>query len=237
MFNKKINRGDSLIFAIGDLHFDNTGEKPMEVFGDNWSNHEKRIIDSWQSIVTEEDLVLLPGDISWALKLEESYDDLLKIENLPGKKIIVKGNHDYWWNSLSKLNNMGFKTINFLQNNSFIYHKIGIIGTRGWSSIDLGDDDTHDQKIFLRETNRLRLSLESLGDVEKKIAMLHYPPFNQDGSPNKFIDIMMEYNVDICIYGHLHAEGHQYAVEGIIQGIEFHCVSSDYIDFVPKQIV
>lgn len=226
-----------MIFAIGDLHFDNTGEKPMDIFGDNWIDHEENIIDNWKSIVTSDDLILLPGDISWALKLEDAYEDLLKIDQLPGKKIILKGNHDYWWHSLRKLNNLGLKTIDFLQNNSFIYNDIGIIGTRGWSSIDLDNIHAKDNKIFQRELNRLRLSLESLRDVKKKIAILHYPPFNQDLSPNEFINILKEFNVDICLYGHLHAEGHQYAVEGLIQGIEFHCVSSDYINFKPKQIL
>src|SRR5690606_25890430 len=121
-------------------------------------------------------------------------------------------------------------------NNSFIYQNIGVAGTRGWSSIDMEVINPHDEKIFKRELNRLRLSLESLDkDVEKKIVMLHYPPFSMDSSPNKFIEIMKEFDVDICIYGHLHAEGHRYVVEGIIEGIEFHCVSCDYINFMPKK--
>lgn len=227
-----------LIFAIGDLHFDNTGEKPMDVFGENWLNHEEKIIDNWKSIVKNDDLTLLAGDTSWALKLEEAYEDLLKIDELPGRKIIIKGNHDYWWNSLKKLNNLGLKTISFLQNNSFIYNGVGIVGTRGWSSIDEDDFDTQDHKVFNRELNRLKLSLDSIKDnVEKIIVVLHYPPFNADTSPNEFINVMKEYNVDICIYGHLHSEGHKYAIEGIVEGIEVHCISSDYIDFVPKKIL
>jgi len=227
-----------LIFAIGDLHLDNTGEKPMDIFGDNWLNHEKQIIDNWKSTVGDNDLVLLPGDISWGLRLEEAYEDLMKIEVLPGKKIIVKGNHDYWWESLKKLKNLEFKTINFLQNNSFVHDGVGIVGTRGWSAIDGNNCDPQDQKIFNRELNRLKLSLDSLKDnVENTIAVLHYPPFNSDGSTNEFVDIMKEHNVHICIYGHLHSEGHNYIVEGMVQGIEFHCISSDYIDFVPKKIL
>lgn len=227
-----------MIFAIGDLHFDNTGKKPMDIFGDNWLNHEKNIIDNWNRIVAEEDLVLLVGDTSWGLKLEDAYEDLLKIEKLPGQKIMIKGNHDYWWDSLNKLNNLGLKTINFIQNNSFIYNNIAIIGTRGWSSIDMDESDIQDQKIFKRELNRLRLSLESIKEkVEKKIVIIHYPPFNIDMSTNEFVDIMNEFDVDICLYGHLHAEGHKYAFNGKIKGIEFQCVSSDYIDFIPKKIL
>ncbi|MCQ4922722.1 metallophosphoesterase [Tissierella carlieri] len=227
-----------MIFAIGDLHFDNTGDKPMGIFGDNWLNHEEKIIDNWRANIKEDDLVLLAGDISWALKLEEAYEDLLKIDELPGKKIIIKGNHDYWWNSLRKLNNLGLKTINFLQNNSYIYDNIGIVGTRGWSSIDVDTVEDQDYKVFNRELNRLKLSLDSLREsVEKIIVVLHYPPFNIDCSPNGFIDIVKEYNGDICVYGHLHSEGHKYAVEGVVEGIEVHCISSDYIDFIPKKIL
>ncbi|NLV88241.1 MAG: serine/threonine protein phosphatase [Tissierellia bacterium] len=227
-----------MIFAIGDLHFDSSGEKPMDVFGDIWLNHQEKIIKNWYSIIGKDDLVLLVGDISWALKLEEAYEDLLKIDELPGRKLIIKGNHDYWWNSLKKLNSLGLKTIDFIQNNSFVYQNIGIAGTRGWSSIDVEIIDPHDEKIFNRELNRLRMSLDSLDkDLEKKIVMLHYPPFNMDSSPNEFIEVMKEYNIDKCIYGHLHAEGHKYVVEGVIEGIDFHCVSSDYIKFVPKKIL
>lgn len=227
-----------MIFAIGDLHFDSTGEKPMDIFGDNWLNHQDKIIDNWSSLVGEDDLVLLAGDTSWGLKINEAYEDLLKIDRLPGNKIIIKGNHDYWWSSLSKLNGLNLKTIKFLQNNSFVYDSIGIAGTRGWSSIDMEVIDPQDEKIFNRELNRLRLSLESLPkELDRKIVILHYPPFNLDSSPNEFINILKEFNVDLCIYGHLHAEGHRYVVEGMIENIEFHCVSCDYINFVPKKIL
>lgn len=227
-----------MIYSIADLHFDNTGDKTMDIFGENWQKHEEKIIKNWKANVKEDDLVLIPGDISWALKCEEAYDDLKKIEDLPGKKVISKGNHDYWWQSLNKINQFEFKTISFLQNNSFIYNDIGIVGTRGWSPIDRILEDGHDKKIYRRELNRLKLSIESLAYKPSKIiAMIHYPPFNSDLSPNEFVDIMKEYEVDICLYGHLHAEGHRYAIEGKIEGIEFHLVASDYIDFNPKKIL
>lgn len=227
-----------MIYAIGDLHFDSSGEKPMDVFGHIWLNHQEKLIENWCSIIDEDDIVLLVGDISWALKIDDAYEDLTKIDSLPGRKIIIKGNHDYWWGSLKKLNSLGLKTIDFIQNNSFIYKNIGIAGTRGWSYIDEDLRDPHNEKIFNRELNRLRLSLESLDKtIEKKIVMLHYPPFNIDSSPNDFVKIMKEFKVDICIYGHLHAEGHKYIVEGIVDDIEFHCVSSDYLNFIPKKIL
>lgn len=227
-----------MIYSIADLHFDDTGDKSMDIFGDNWKDHEKNIIENWNKTIKEDDLVLIPGDISWALKCEDAYEDLKKIDELPGKKIISKGNHDYWWQSLKKINQFEFSTISFLQNNSFIFNGVGITGTRGWSPIDRVQEDSHDKKIYLRELNRLKLSLESLEyKPEKIITMLHYPPFNSDLSPNEFVDVMKEYEVDICIYGHLHSEGHRYSVEGIIEGIEFHLIASDYIDFMPKQIL
>lgn len=225
-----------MIYGLGDLHLDYTKKKKMCVFGDKWLNHEERIFTSWREIVKDRDLVLLPGDISWALRLEEAYHDLIRIEELPGRKIIIKGNHDYWWEGPKKLRNLGFKTIDFIQNNAYEFNDIGIYGTRAWSPIDTDGFTDKDRKIFDRELNRLRLSLDHIKNKEKKIVMLHYPPFNMDGSPNEFVDIMKDYDVDICIYGHLHAEGHRFIVEGEIQGIDFYCMSSDYVDFKPKEI-
>ena len=227
-----------MIYAIGDLHLDYSKEKPMDIFGDKWINHEDKIFDNWRTLVEEEDLVLLPGDISWALKLEKAYYDLKRIDALPGKKIISKGNHDYWWQGLKKMGELNLNTISFLQNNSYIYNNTGIFGSRGWIAEDSEGFDSHDEKIFNRELNRLRLSLSSIKEkANMKITMIHYPPFNMDSTPNKFVDLMKEYNVDICIYGHLHAEGHSSVVEGEIHGIQFYCVSSDYINFKPKKIV
>lgn len=237
-----------MVFAIGDLHFDSTGDKPMGIFGENWKDHEEKIICNWNKKINDEDLVLIPGDISWALKLEEAEKDLKKIDSLPGKKIMSKGNHDYWWSSLKKLEDFNFKTIEFIQNNSVIYENIAIVGTRGWKDIGLedefdevdGTDRTmeHDEKIFNRELHRLRLSLDSIrGEYEKIICMLHYPPFNSDRTPNEFGDVLEEYEVDICIYGHLHGEGHRHAVQGLIDGVEYVCVASDFIDFNPKRIL
>lgn len=210
----------------------------MDVFGEKWSNHEDKIFNNWRQIVKDDDLVLLPGDISWALKLEEAYYDLKRIDELPGLKIVTKGNHDYWWQGPKKLRELNLESITFLQNTSYVYRNIGIGGSRGWISEDSEGFDSHDEKIFNRELNRLKLSLASIdSSVDIKIAMLHYPPFNMDSNPNKFVDIMKEYDVDICIYGHLHAEGHRFVVEDEIDGIQFYCVSSDYIDFKPKKLV
>ncbi|MBZ2174561.1 metallophosphoesterase [Schnuerera sp. xch1] len=227
-----------MIYGIGDLHLDYSKKKPMGIFGEEWIDHENKIFDNWNKTITNEDLVLIPGDISWAIKLKDAYHDLLRIDELPGHKIITKGNHDYWWRGPRKLNDLNLKNIKFIQNNSFIYNdKIGIGGTRGWMSRDSEGFDSHDEKVYNREINRLELSLSSLGEVQTKIIMLHYPPFNIDLSPNEFVNVMAKHKVDICIYGHLHAKGHRFVVEDTINEIKFYCVSSDYIDFKPRKIL
>lgn len=228
-----------LIYAIGDLHLDFSKEKSMDVFGEKWADYETKIFENWKQVVKDEDLVLLPGDISWALKLNEAILDLERIDKLPGYKVIVKGNHDFWWQGPKKLKELGLERIFFLQNNSYVYNgKVGIGGARGWISKDWEGFTEHDEKIFNRELNRLHLSLASIGEeVETKIAILHYPPFNADSTPNEFVDVMVQYGVSICVYGHLHAEGHRFAVEDEIKGIRFFCVSSDYIDFKPRKIL
>ncbi len=234
-----------MVFAIADLHFDSIGDKPMDIFGENWEDHENKIISNWSGLVGENDLVLLPGDISWALRPEEAFEDLKKIENLPGKKIMIKGNHDYWWDSLKKLKDFEFKTIEYLQNNSYIYDEIAIAGTRGWGDIEVtreiekDNNIKHDEKIFNRELHRLRLSLETLKNksYKKLIVILHYPPFNVSLEPNEFGEVLKEFDVDICLYGHLHGDGHKFIKEGLIDGIEYHCVASDFINFSPKEIL
>ena len=227
-----------MLYAIGDLHFDYSKNKPMDIFGDNWIDHEEQIINSWKNKVKDDDLVLVPGDISWALRIDEAYHDLKRIHELPGKKVFIKGNHDYWWQSLKKLKALDFDSIEFIQNTAFEFQEYIISGTRGWISKDSDYFTEEDNKIYRRELMRLELSLSHIKDKDKKrIVMLHYPPFNMDLSPNEFVNIMEKFDVDICIYGHLHSEGHKQVVEGNIQGISFHCVSSDYINFSPKLIM
>lgn len=233
----KINMvwGAYMIYGIGDLHFDYSKEKAMDIFGDNWIDHEERIIEDWKRKVMDEDLVLIPGDISWALKLEDAYFDLKRIDELPGKKVFIKGNHDYWWQSLNKMSNLDLDSLFFIQNNAYNYKDIGIGGSRGWRSRDCESFEESDEKIFKRELLRLRNSLSSIDkNARFKIAMIHYPPFNMDLNPNEFVDIMKEFNIDLCLYAHLHAEGHKYVVEGEIDGIDFKCVSSDYLKFELK---
>lgn len=227
------------IYAISDLHLDYSKEKPMDVFGANWIDHEEKIFENWKSKVKEEDLVLIPGDITWGLKIDEVKKDLDRIDSLLGKKIISKGNHDLWWQSKAKLDALSLNTIEFLQNDHYLYGDVAISATRGWAAKDSEEFDEHDEKVFKREVGRLDMSLSSIKDnVKIKIVMIHYPPFNFiDNSPNEFVDVMKRHNVNICIYGHLHGEGHKFAVEGEVEGIDFHCVSSDYINFNLKKIM
>lgn len=227
------------IFAIGDLHLDGSGKKPMDIFGEEWINHEGKIFKSWVESVDNDDLILVPGDISWALKLEEAYFDLKRIDELPGIKILIKGNHDYWWESKKKLKELGLESIFFLQNDCFVKDNVAIAGARGWISKDYEEFNEHDEKIYNRELNRLELSLKAVDkDVDSILVMLHYPPFNiKDNSPNEFVSLMKQYNVSMCLYGHLHSQGHKFAVEGNVEGINFLCVSSDYLDFKLKKIL
>jgi len=226
------------IFALGDLHLDSKNEKPMNIFGDNWMNHEDKIFKNWENTVNKDDLVLVPGDISWAIKLDDAKIDLLKIDNLPGIKIIGKGNHDYWWATSKKLDMLGLKTIKFLKNSCYEYDDFIICGTRGWDSMEDHSIESSNEKIFSRELSRLKTSLEQCKTSKKhKIVMLHFPPFNSEGKPNGFFSLMKEYEIDTCIYGHLHGEdGHKNVREGIIDNILLYCVSSDYLDFKLKRI-
>lgn len=227
------------IFAIADLHFDGKKEKPMNIFGDNWTNHEEKIIKSWKETVATDDLVLIPGDISWATKLNDALVDLKKIDELPGTKIIGKGNHDYWWSTSNKLDNLGLYSIKFLKNNSYEWDSVVVCGARGWDTMEEHSEGISNEKIYLREMNRLRISLKSAKNSNKTlIAMLHYPPFDNDGLPNEFFRILNEFQTKICIYGHLHGEeGHRNVREGMIDNIAVHCISSDYMDFKLKRIM
>ena len=223
------------IWAIGDLHMDNSGEKPMDIFGPKWINHEEKIFEFWKENIKEDDLILLPGDISWALHLEDVTHDLDKIEKLKGRKIISKGNHDYWWASNNKLKGLGYKTIEFINNNSLNWKDISICGTRGWIDKSSREFQSKDLKIFNRELLRMENSFK-YRTGEKIIAMVHYPPFNADKELNEMGKLIVKYKPFICIYGHLHGEGHSEVVEGKFEETQFICVSSDFIDFKAVKI-
>lgn len=221
------------LYAIGDLHLSNYVNKPMEVFGSHWTKHDEKIKEHWIRTVKDGDTVLIPGDISWAINMKEAMPDLKWIEDLPGKKILLKGNHDYWWSSISRLNS-SFNTMEFLQNNYFTYEDYAICGTRGWLSPNNNSFTSQDEKIYHREVHRLRLSLETAKQdgYTKIICMLHYPPTNELHEPSLFTKTFKEYNVNTVIYGHLHGKDfYRYSLHGNHDGITYHLVSCDYLDF------
>lgn len=221
------------IYGISDLHLSSVNPKPMDVFGDKWSGHWEKIKSDWRQKVRDEDIVLIPGDISWALTLSEALPDILDISSMPGKKILSRGNHDYWWSSYAKMRREFPEDIEIIQNSSIELENYLICGTRGW--ILPGDErfGHEDEKIYKRELERLRLSLTKASNDSSKpiLVMLHYPPFNERKEPSEFIDLMGKYNVKSCIYGHLHGESLKGVTEGNMYGINFYMVSCDYLDF------
>lgn len=227
-----------MIYSISDLHLDYTGKKSMELFGDNWENYEERLFENWKKIIQSDDYVLIPGDISWAMTPKEAYNDLVRIEKLPGTKIIMKGNHDYWWGSLKKIEDLGFKTIKFLQNNSYNFKNIHIFGTRGWLSKDSIEFNKNDEKVFNRELARLELSYNTISKKDGVIiALLHYPPFNRDKTLNDFGNWIISKDIDYCLYGHLHGPALKDLKDIQKENTNFICVSSDFLEFIPKLII
>jgi hypothetical protein len=224
------------IYAIADLHLSLTSEKPMDVFGEAWRGHAEKLERNWRASVQEDDLVLVPGDISWAMQLSAALPDLSFIGNLPGKKILLKGNHDYWWSAIGRVRSNLPEGMRAIQNDSIVENGIGICGTRGWLCPGSNNFNAEDQKIYLRELDRLALSLASLPAVETKIAMLHFPPFADKEKGSGFTERLEAAGVQVAIYGHLHGEANRYAFEGERNGVYYHCVAADKLDFMPKLI-
>ncbi len=227
------------IYVIADLHLSFQQNKPMDIFGNNWNNHYEKIRQDWNQKVKPEDTVILPGDFSWATYLEDTKLDFQYLNELPGRKIMLKGNHDYWWSTLNKMNefikNNNFKNIEFLYNNSYLVEDIIIVGTRGW----ILQDGEENRKMINRENERLKLSLKNgiktYGENKKIIAFMHYPPIqSKELLGNNYLEFyktLKDYNIKDCYYGHLHGNSHKDAIEGDVGGINFHLISADYLDF------
>ncbi len=227
------------IYVIADLHLSFEKEKPMSIFGDNWKEHANKIKNNWEKKVTNNDYIILPGDFSWAMNLKETYKDFKYLNNLPGKKILLKGNHDYWWTTLKNMRKFikenKFDNIDFLHNNSYLVENKIIVGTRGWNILDTENS----KKMIKRECNRLELSLkdglEKYGQEKEILLFMHYPPITQglliNNEKGDFVNIMKQYKIKKCYYGHLHGQSHKDAIEGMVEGIEFKLVSADYLDF------
>lgn len=227
------------LYAIGDLHLSLSSNKPMEVFGAGWHNYVERIRAGFAAL-TEEDVTVLCGDLSWAMGLEESLEDFRFIDALPGKKYIIKGNHDYWWSTAAKMRRFfaqnGLTTLEVLHNSCALYGETALCGTRGWFYEEDAAAGSHNDKVLQRELGRLETSLRAAGEREK-ICFLHYPPLYQGYRCEEVLRLLKHYGVRRCCYGHLHGPSHRLAVRGEAEGIEFTMVSADYLGFCPKKIV
>lgn len=226
------------LFAIGDLHLCLGAPKPMDIFGGAWEGYMEKL-QSGISVIGPEDTTVLLGDLSWALDLQNAQADFAWIDKIPGKKIILKGNHDYWWSTASKFqqfcNENKFSNQFILNNNHYEYGELAICGTRGWF-FEESRSSQHDEKVFKRELMRLEASLSSAGDKEKAV-FLHYPPKYKGYECPEIIELMHKYDVRKCFYGHLHGPSHGLALEGVWDGIEYKLVSADRLNFQPYLIM
>ena len=226
------------LYAISDLHLSNSVSKPMDVFGGKWQGYMEKIEKNWRHLVEPDDTVVIGGDVSWGINLEQALADFQMINRLPGKKIILKGNHDLWWSTVKKMTQFleqhEIENVSFLFNNCYVYEGVGLCGTRGWF-FEENFKECHDEKIFRRELIRLETSLKAAKsqNVEEIICFLHYPPIFSNFRCGEIIDLLKKYEVRRCVYGHLHSDSLRYAVTGEQEGIQFILTSGDFIDFTP----
>ena len=222
------------IYAISDLHISTNNEKPMDVFGGNWVNYLDKIFDDWNQKVTDEDLVLIGGDISWGMKLEEAKVDIELLKDLKGIKVMIKGNHDYWWSSISRVREILPENFYALQNDSIKFGNLVICGSRCWSVPGSPDFKDQDMKIYLRETERLKLSLKSAQKIrnegDKLVALIHYPPFNVKLENSAYTELFEEYGVDAVIYGHLHGKNVRSEMLVNKNGVKYYLTSCDQVN-------
>lgn len=227
------------LFAIADLHLSEVPDKPMDVFGPQWENHAERIEQNWCRAVGERDVVLLPGDLSWAMRLEEALPDLERIGRLPGTKYFIRGNHDYWFSGPSKVRDALGASMRLVRFDACVHDGVGICGVRSWPWPGMPEyDPEKDEKHWLRAQKRLELSLAALSklDWEVAVAMFHYPPLDAEKS-TVLCDMVREAGVRHVVYGHLHGEAAARAFEGEREGVSYRCVSADRIDFDPALIL
>lgn len=227
------------IFAIGDLHLPGGDKKPMDVFGAHWERHFERICADWQSRVKPEDIVLIPGDISWAMQLSDALNDLREIAKLPGTILLLRGNHDYWWSSLSKMQQRYGAHFEFLQNDCIMVEDIAVCGTRGWLLPSAESFSDADRKIYNREGIRLELSLQQAHKMQAQqiITAFHYPPLFARTEHTCFTNLMLQYGVQHCVYGHIHGENHIPVFEGLREGINYKLVSCDTQGFQLYKVI
>jgi len=228
------------VFAIGDLHLSGGTGKTMDRFGEQWRYHDRKIFDAWEQTVRSEDLVLIVGDTSWAMRIEEALPDLDRIGQMTGQKLLVKGNHDYWWQSNAKMARALNPSIRILNGSSMIVNRVAVAGTRGWICPNDSHFEERDARVYQREVGRLRAALTSLRGHENEfdalIVALHYPPTNAAHESSGFTDLIDEYGAGICVYGHLHGEDIPSALTGLRGRANYHVVSADAVDFAPAEI-
>lgn len=222
-----------MVFAISDLHLNLKGDKPMDIFGGNWEGYLDAIKSNWLSRVGKDDIVLIAGDISWAIDLEEALQDFKFITDLPGNKVIIRGNHDYWWSSYSKLKNVLPNDFYAVQNNCIRIDDILICGTRGWT-IASANDSEENKKIYNRELIRLELALEDMQkqrrDADRVIGMIHFPPFSGSQKESGFTQLFSKYNVDKVVYGHLHGKDAFVKHYLLFDNVEYYLTSCDLVN-------
>jgi len=245
------------IWALADLHLSlGVPDKTMEVFGSEWRNYMLRIKENWEDKIRSNDLVLIAGDISWAMKIEEVQKDLQWLDKLPGKKLLIKGNHDYWWNSYSKVKKILPPSIDAMQNSAYLWNDIAIGGTRLWDTSEYNFDEYINikpnpkakgqkliqkdlqEKVFERELHRLKISLAQMSDgASFRIVMTHYPPIGADLAPSRASALLEKYDVDVCVFGHLHSVKPDSLPFGKARNVKYVLTSADYVEFHPVQIL
>ena len=241
------------LYALGDTHLSFSANKPMDVFGGAWENYTQKLTEGL-SVLSEEDTLVLCGDISWALTFEEADADFAFLNAFPGRKLLVKGNHDYWWSTAAKMRRyfaqQGFHSLDILHNNAWLHDDMALCGTRGWFYEEDNHRGTHDEKVFLRECGRLEASLKAglklLGAPdgepspalgERLLVFLHYPPLYEGYRCDEIVALLTRYGVRQCFYGHLHGPAHARAIEGEYLGIRYTLLSADYVGFRPVKIL
>ena len=226
------------LYAIGDLHLSFGVNKPMDVFGGAWKGYVEKLKEGLQ-IIGPEDTTVLLGDLTWGIDLQQAKEDFAFINDIPGRKLIIKGNHDYWWTTASKFYKFceenNFSNMFILNNNAYEYEELALCGTRGWFFEEDAQEGSHNDKIFKRELIRLETSLKAAGD-KVKLCFLHYPPRYRGYECPEILELLKKYDVRQCCYGHLHAESHKLAIEGLHDGIEFRLCAADFINFSPIRL-
>lgn len=223
------------LFAIGDTHLSRARPKPMDIFGEHWADHDEHIRRNWNAEAGDDDILMVAGDVSWAMRLDEALPDLEFLATFRGRMLLLKGNHDYWWGSIARMKAAAPDGIDFLQNDARAFDGVAVAGTRGWILPNSPGETADDRRVFLREVARLRLSIEAALRLPHQalIVMTHYPPLRSLGESTPLSDLIESAGAAICVYGHLHGRDIATAAEGIHNGVRYKLVSADAVGFRP----